>query len=108
MRSLVHCQAGVLLIERGIDVSARAVIRCAMEGLFNLGACAKDGATALAFLDADELERRRRVKSLQQVSDSDLRHVVAQSKAEDILADSERKIEELDVHEIKVREMARL
>jgi hypothetical protein len=37
VRSLMHSQAAVLLIERGMDASARAVIRCAMEGLFNRG-----------------------------------------------------------------------
>jgi hypothetical protein len=108
MRALTHCQAAVLLIERGMDASARAMIRCAMEALFHLGACAQDPAKALAFLDADEVQRKRRAEYFQQVQDSNLRRMVAGSKVTEIIADSQRRIEELDAHGVNVREMARL
>src|SRR5262245_35640447 len=39
VRSLAHCQAMLILIERGMLAPAKSSARCALEGLFNLGAC---------------------------------------------------------------------
>jgi hypothetical protein len=108
MRALTHCQAAVLLIERGMDASARVMIRCALEALFSLGACARDYATAVAFLDADQFERKRRMKYLQQLQEPELQEIAANPKVAKIIADSQQQIDDLDVREIKVREMAKL
>ena len=107
VRALVHCQATVLLIERGMAASARAMARCAMEALFNLGACAREPAKALAFLDADEVDKFRKAKYLAAVKDPAARQTVAESDLDHILAETQRKIAELDAHELKVRDMAK-
>jgi Family of unknown function (DUF5677) len=108
MRTLTHCQASVLLIERGMDASARAMIRCAMEAQFHLGACAADATKALAFWNADEVDRRKKARYLQQVQSAALKDMHVQSTVRESLADSQSKIQELDAHEVNVREMARV
>jgi hypothetical protein len=86
MRSLVHCQAAVLLIERGMSASGRAMIRCAIEALFCLAACASDPKAALEFLDADDTDRMQKAKYLAQVKDPKARETVSQSDLQTIVA----------------------
>lgn len=107
LRALVHGQATMLLIERGMAASARAMARCAMEALFNLGACAREPAKALAFLDADEVANLRKMKYLATVKDPTARETVAESNLDQILADTQRRISELDARELKTRDMAK-
>lgn len=106
VRALVHSQATVLLLERGMAASARAMARCAMEASFNLGACARQPARALAFLDADEVDKLRKAKYLAAVTDPQARETVATSDLSRILADTQRRIAEIDAHEMKTRDMA--
>ncbi len=107
IRTLVHCQAAVLLIERGMDASARAMIRCALEGLFNLGACARDPATALAFVKADEADRKRKAKYLLEVQGTGQPDADTQSRLNAILEDAQRNIEHGSSRELKARAMAK-
>ena len=107
IRSLAHCQAAVLLIERGMLPSARAMIRCALEGLFNLGACAADAKTALSFLDADQVDRLRRVKYFSQVQDPAARATLENSDLVKLRADIQSKIDETEARELRTREMAK-
>lgn len=106
VRVLVHSQASVLLIERGMASSARAMARCALEALFSLGACVREPARALTFMDADECDKVRKVKYLTAVKDPQSREAVAKYDLKKILADAQRRITELGANEIKVREIA--
>jgi len=108
VRSLAHCQASVILLERGMQPSARALVRCALEGLFNLGACAADWKTALAFVDADQIDRKRKARYLRQVQDPDAKATLEQSDLDEILRQIDNKIEEVEAREVRTRKMAKL
>ncbi|MEP7308050.1 MAG: DUF5677 domain-containing protein [Acidobacteriota bacterium] len=107
VRSLAHCQAAMLLLERGMAPSARALIRCALEGLFNLGACASDSKLALSFLDADQVERKRRAKYLAQVQDPSARARVEEADMAQLTAQIQAKIDAVEAKELRTREMAK-
>lgn len=106
VRSLAHCQAVLILIERGMLAPGKAAARCALEGLFNLGACANDPAVALQFVDADQVDRRRRAKHLGQVQDPQSRAKLDQGGLDEILKDVQAKIDEVEAKELKTRTMA--
>ena len=103
IRSLHHCQAAVLLLERGMVASAKVMIRCALEGLFNLAACAADPKIALAFMDADHHERKRGSRSVSQVQS-----LPEEKKAElrAIQQDADAQIKELQAKRLTTRDMA--
>ena len=107
VRSLAHCQAALILLERGMEPSARAMIRCALEGLFNLGACAADSKMALSFVDADQVDRKRSAKYLAQVQDPSARASLDEAELAEILRTIQLRIDEVEAHEIRTREMAR-
>ena len=107
VRSLAHCQAALLLLERGMAPSARAMIRCALEGLFNLGACASDWRLALSFLDADQVERRRRAKYLAQVQDPSARAQLEEHDLAQLRAQIQENIDAVEAKELRTREMAK-
>lgn len=87
--------------------SANALMRCAMEGLFNLGACAGTYEGAVAFLDAHQIDRRKQAKHLLQVTDPTSRTFLDESELQEVLAQAEARIGELGVRQLQVREMAR-
>jgi Family of unknown function (DUF5677) len=107
VRSLAHCQAVVILIERGMLGPGRAVARCALEGLFNLGACAADAKLALSFIDADQLDRKRRAKYVGQVQDPQARAQLDQAELEGILSGVQARIDEVNAKELKTRNMSK-
>lgn len=107
MRVLVHSQASVLLIERGMASSARAMARCALEALFCLGACVREPARALVFVDADELDKVRSAKHLTEVVDTQTQETVAKFDLKKILADAQRRITELGAKKITAFDMAK-
>ena len=59
VRVLEYTQTALLLIERGLRASARVMLRCAVEALFNLIACSADYKTAVSFMDADLIARKK-------------------------------------------------
>jgi hypothetical protein len=93
VRTLTHAQAAVLLLERGLEAPAKVMVRCAMEGLFNLGACANDADKALAFLDADTAGKRRVAKYLLQVQDSRIKEIVSEAGTQEQLEHIESTID---------------
>ncbi len=107
MRVLVHSQATVLLIERGMKASARAMARCAIEALFKLGACAREPSKALALLDADEVDRLRQAKHLADVNDPKLRETVNASDLDQIRAHIQQNVNDLDAKALNIRTMAK-
>ncbi len=107
IRAIAHCQAVLILLERGMVHSARAMIRCALEALFNLGACAADHKTALSFLDADQVDRRRRARYLAQVQDPTAKARLDIAELQEILQEIERKIDEVEARDLRPREMAK-
>lgn len=107
VRGLSHVQGGILLLERGMLAPAKALLRCALESAFILGACSRDPKTALSFFDADEVNRKRWVERLAQVKDAATRASVDGAVVHQILADATARIEELGAHELKVRDFAK-
>ena len=95
----------VLLLERGIVASGKAMIRCALEGLFNLAACAADPKIALAFIDADHPERKRGSRSLSQVQS------LPEEKKSELRAiqqDEDAQVKELKSKRLTTRDMAHI
>ncbi len=107
IRSVAHCQAAVILLERGMAPSARAMIRCALEGLFNLGACAADWKIALSFVDADQVDRKRTAKYLGQVQDPSARARLEEADLAHMSQQIQAKIDEVEAKELRTRDMAR-
>ena len=107
IRSIAHCQAAIILLERGMAPSARAMIRCALEGLFNLGACASDWRLALSFLDADQIDRKRRAKYLTEVQDRLSRTNLEEQDLAQLTAQIQENIDALGAKGLRTREMAK-
>ena len=64
-RTLSNLDAAVLLVEKGFDVEARTVTRCAYENLFYVAALAKKGPEFVRELELDDVTtRKRRLKGL--------------------------------------------
>jgi hypothetical protein len=101
VRGLTHSQAAVILIERGMVASAKAMARCALEALFKLGACAREPARALALLDEDEIDKLRRARRLAEVQDPEIRKAVTERNLNRAMADIQRRVAELDAREVK-------
>ena len=106
VRTLAHAQAAVLLLERGMAASARAMLRCALDGLFSLGACSRDAKTALSFLDTDQVDRKRRARHLAEVQDPAARAALDKQEIQAILAEAQRNIDDLGAPHLPVRELA--
>jgi len=108
VRILEYTQTALLLIERGLRAPARVMLRCAVEALFNLTACSADYKTAVAFMDADLLARKKAGEYLGQVSGEALKtHIAGKDIAERLkrLADE---IDTLDAKALQVRQLAKL
>jgi hypothetical protein len=86
--------------------SAKALMRCAMEGLFNLGACASSYETALAFLDAHEVDRKKKVENLSKVKDPASKALLDESELKAIRERAKAKIDEVGAQKLEVRKMA--
>ncbi len=108
VRVLEYTQTALLLIERGLRAPARVMLRCAVEALFNLTACSADYKTAVAFMDADLLARRKTGEYLGQVSGETLK---AQVAGKDVTAQLKKladEIDTLDAKALRVRQLAQL
>lgn len=108
VRILEYTQTALLLIERGLRAPARVMLRCAVEALFNLAACSANYKTAVAFMDADLLVRKKTGKYLGQVSGETLK---AQVAGKDVITQLKKladEIDSLDAKELKVRQLAQL
>lgn len=108
VRTLAHCQATILLIERGMRPSARAMLRCSLEGLFNLGACASDYNAAIAFIDSHHVNRKRLGKKLAQVSSPHGRALRDQVDFDETMRTIDAEIAEVSARERQTKEMAQL
>jgi len=107
MRTLSNIQAGVLLIERGMDVQARIMLRAATESLFSFAAISRSKEFAEVFVVADECERKRMFNKIKQY------HNHAPLKNFDIdavdaaLLEIEAVIKEKDAKKISVEELSK-
>lgn len=106
VRALAHCQATILLLERGMRPSGRAMLRCSLEALFNLGACASDHRIALAFIDSHHVDRRRLGRNLAQVEALEARALI-EPDLEETMRAINAEIEAVGASERGVRTMAR-
>lgn len=108
IRVLAYTQTALLLVERGLVSPARAILRCAVEALFNLRACARDSKTALAFLDADLVSRRKTGEYLQQDRCSSLKAQISDDHVPEHLATLANEIEALDAKKLQTRRLAQI
>ena len=82
-------------------------MRCALEGLFNLGACARDYKTALAFVDTEKADKKRLAKHLSDVGNADAWAKLGEEARRDVLKFAKMEIDAPDVLP-KVRGLAKL
>ncbi len=57
MRALEFYQAEILLFEKGMQPSAKGVLRCLLEAVFQLVAVAKGDEALQAYIDSDQIDR---------------------------------------------------
>jgi hypothetical protein len=108
IRVLVYTQTALLITERGLTAPARVMLRCAVEALFNLRACEHDRKTALAFLDADLVSRKKTGEYLQQVTGASLKAQIASEHVTERLKTLANEIEALDAKKLPTRQLARI
>jgi hypothetical protein len=108
VRVLEYTQTSLLLVERGLRAPVRVILRCAVEALFNLTACSADYKTAVAFMDADLLARKKTGEYLGQVSGETLKAQVAGKDVTERLKKLANEIDSLDTKALKVRQLAQL
>lgn len=108
VRVLEYTQTALLLIERGLRAPARVILRCSVEALFNLTACSKNDQTAVSFMDADLLARKKAGKYLQQVTSEPLQSKVARKDVAKRLKELADEIDALDAKALTVRQLAKL
>lgn len=108
VRVLEYTQTALLLIERGLRAPARVMLRCAVEALFNLTACSADYKTAIAFMNADFLARKKTGEYLRQVRGETLKAQVAGEDVTERLKKLADEIDSLDAKALQVRQLAKL
>lgn len=108
VRILEYTQTALFLIERGLRAPSKVMLRSAVEALFNLKACSADYNTAIAFMDADLLIRKKTGEYLIQVSGESLKAKLAGEGITDYLKELADKIELQDVKRLNTRQMAKL
>ena len=65
MRAIEFYQAVILLLEKGMQTSAKGAFRCLLEVIFRLVAVAKDDETLQAYIASDEIERLKTTNKAQ-------------------------------------------
>jgi hypothetical protein len=106
-KALTSFQGVLILIERGLDTEAKCILRTLLEVTFRTVAIAKEPANGLAYIQQDELKRRKFINKYSNIS--------TEARNEDNLKDLEalrpevaRKILEQGIKEIKTQDYARL
>ncbi len=108
VRVLEYTQTALFLIERGLRAPARVMLRCAVEALFSLTACSANYDTAVSFMDADLIARKKTGEYLQQVSGEPLKAQVAGKDVTKRLKELADEIDSLDAKALQVRQLAKL
>jgi hypothetical protein len=104
-RTLSNCQAGMLLCDRGMDVQARIMFRCAIESLFTLVAISKKPEVVNQFITADQLRRRKLYHKVKLWSPAISRDVDEES-LEAKRVEIEKSIQELKPQKLSIQDMA--
>lgn len=92
-RTLANVQAAIILVENGMDVQARVLLRAAMDSLFSLAAISKSKDVAEEYILADERERKRMLSKAEKWSTSDLKSQFDGISTQKIRGKIEEKIE---------------
>jgi len=108
VRALSHAQAAILLLERGMAPSGRAMVRCMLEAVFKLVACSRDYGRAVKFFDEDYVDRKRKATYFGQMKDERARSGMDEDLRKKMLTEAEEKVKELGASETKTRTMAQL
>lgn len=72
MRTLTNTQAAMLLIVRGMDASARIMLRASLESLFKLKAIERDRNVVNAIAAGDDVFRRRLLEKYKRIDNPKL------------------------------------
>jgi hypothetical protein len=104
-RSLSHAQAAILLLERGMSPSGRAMLRCALEGTFRLVACSREYQTAVVFFDEIHVDLKRKARQLGELAERD-RAGMDEALRTRMLAEATAKIAEFGAYGLSASEMA--
>jgi hypothetical protein len=108
VRALSHAQAAMVILERGMAPSGRAMVRCTLEAVFKLVACKRDYGRAVKFFDEDYVDRKRKAKYFAEMKDERARSGLDEALRMKMLTEAEAKVKELGASETKTRTMAQL
>jgi Family of unknown function (DUF5677) len=108
VRTLHYIQSAMLMVERGLDLPARVLLRVTLEALFNLGAVAKDSAFLKRYIDADRAERLRLARKLVKLKGPPIHEQVAKVVTPQWIAAATFAKDEVQARKISVEEVARV
>lgn len=102
VRALSTYQACIILCERGMVSETRILLRSLIELLFRTSAISKDYNIALAFIQEDEVNRRKFINKFKNLS-AELKNHHGNPELDDLLKTINSEIEDKDIKELKTQ-----
>ena len=102
IKSLSSFQGSILLIERGMLTEARVILRTLLEILYRIGAISKNKEIAVAYVQADERNRRKFLNKFKLLSDS-VKEAHGNPELDDLLNTLNQNIDEKDIKELQTQ-----
>lgn len=106
IRTLANCQGAYLLIERGMDIQARILLRATLESLFSFVAICKSEQTAQEFIDANECARKKMLNKARMWEEEALKEMAKEYATEEKLEEINNAIEEKNAKSICTERMS--
>ena len=106
MRAVEFYQAAVLLLEKGMQTSAKGNVRSLLESVFTLRAVAKCDKMLKAYINKDEHSRRKTVNKAKNNKTPNL-GLLQKENLDETLNEIKRTIEEEDIKDIHTEEFSR-
>lgn len=106
MRAVEFYQAAILLLEKGMETSAKGDVRSLLESVFILRAVAKYDTMLKAYINKDEHSRRKMVNKAKNNKTPNL-GLLQKENLDETLNEIKRTIEEEDIKDIRTEEFSR-
>ncbi len=101
MRAIEFYQAVILLLEKGMQTSAKGAFRCLLEVIFRLVAVAKDDTALQGYIDNNEVQRLRWINVAQKNKEP-----IFESLWKEDLPKIKKTIQEKHLREVKTKQFA--
>ena len=106
VRALEFYQAAILLIEKGMQLSAKGVLRCLLEAIFLLRAVDKDGTALQEYVASDETERLKTLNKAQH-NDTPNMQLLQKENLNEIKGEIKQRIDEKGIKSVSIEDYAR-